>query len=90
MYKSRVGPIIQKQWTDSVLLTRYTEEEKARPIPAVPISFRNANLSKMLRAEPTEVQDGVEVWRQAQRSPIVIEGDEDDAVRLNKASKYQM
>lgn len=62
----------------------------AKPIPAVPIDFRNATLLKMLRAEPTAVQADVEVWRQAQRPTAVMESEDEEAVRFNKATKYQM
>lgn len=97
MFKICLGPIIQKEWTDSVLLERCTEEEKKKPIPPVPINFRNAALIKMLRAESPVVQEDVEVWRQAQR-PIAEKKDEEDdnrpdddeAIRFNRATAYQM
>lgn len=64
-------------------------------MPQVPIDFRNKALKRMLEAEPPEVHEQVEVWRQAQRAPIEgIEAIEDETmeetVGFNKANEYQM
>lgn len=90
MHKKRLGPIIDKKWADSVLSSRDTDEEKAKSIPAVPISFRNATLRQLLEAEPLAVQDDVEAWRQAQQQTEVANKEEDDeeAIRFKKANAY--
>lgn len=79
------------QWADSVISSRRTAEENAKPIPAVPINFRNAALIKLLEAEPPSVQAEVEVWRQAQQQADELKDEEDldeEALRLQKANIY--
>lgn len=90
MFKPRLSPMIIQQWTASVVSERLTEEDKLKPIPPVPINFRNAALKTMLAAESPETQAEVEVWRQAQRIVEVKgQGDDDEEIsRLAAANQY--
>lgn len=90
MFKPRLGPIIDQEWAAAVTLQRLTEEDKLKPIPAVPINFRNAALKRMLEGESPEIKAEVEAWRQAQRNlDIKDEGVEDeDTRRLAAANQY--
>lgn len=90
MHKGRVGPIIDQEWANSILSERHTDEQKALPMPPVPIAFRNATLKRLLQDEPPSVQAEVEAWRQAKRSAEVkAEGEVDEeAVRLETAEQY--
>lgn len=91
MHKKRLGPIIDKKWANSVLSPRDTEDGKAKPIPAVPISFRNTTLIQLLEVEPPAVQADVEVWRQAQQqTEEATNKDEvdEETIRFNKANIY--
>lgn len=90
MFKTRLGPIIDQNWANSVISERLTEEEKAKPIPAVPINFRNTALKRMLADEPQEIHDEVETWRQAQRNKDVKEqgDDNEETCRLAVANQY--
>lgn len=90
IHKERVGPIILKQWTDSVLLKRPISE-KEMAIPPVPIDFRNAALRALLEAEPPAIKAEVEIWRQAQRTaddPQEKEQHDNDGDMPNMASVY--
>ncbi|KAF7976044.1 hypothetical protein HWV62_7950 [Athelia sp. TMB] len=90
MFKDRLEPIIKQEWIDSVMSERLTEEAKAKPIPPIPINFRNAASKRMLQEEPADVQNEVDEWRRAQRnnsSKVEDEGDE-EAQRLRIANRY--
>lgn len=67
MNKKDVGVIIDKEWSDKVISQRHTEDERVKPVPQVPIDFRNSVLKCLLAAEPADVQDAVDVWRRANR-----------------------
>lgn len=90
MNKDRVASVIDLEWTESILLDRHTDEEKAMAIPPVPISFRNATLKRLLQAEPSSVQAEVEAWRHAKRAAqMKTEGEVDEeSARLEKAKQY--
>lgn len=90
MFKPRLGPIINQEWTTSVISQRLTEEDKSKPIPPVPLNFRNAALKRMLAEESPETQAEVETWRQSQH---IVEakgqGDGDEeSCRLAAANQY--
>lgn len=90
LFKDRLTPLIEAEWAATVLSKRTTEEERAEKIPQIPIDFRNNVLKKMLGAEPLEVREQVEAWRQAQRAPIENAKDEteEETVRFDKAEEY--
>lgn len=90
MYKPSLGPVITQEWNAAVIAGRLTEEDKLKPIPAVPINFRNCALKRMLADESPETRAEVEAWRRAQRVEEVKEQGEDDEEigRLAAANKY--
>lgn len=90
MNKDRIGPIIDQEWVNSVLLQRHTDKEKAMAMPPVPIAFRNATLKRLLKAEPPSVQADVETWRQTRQTPEVKIDEEvdEETARLAKADQY--
>lgn len=90
MFKPRLGPIINREWTTSVISRRVTEEDNSKPIPPVPINFRNAALKRMLAEESPETQAEVEAWRQSQHIVEVKgQGDDDEEIcRLAAANQY--
>lgn len=90
MNKDSVALIINQEWAKSVLLERHTDEQKAMPVPPVPIHFRNATLKSLLQAEPPTVHTDVEEWWRAHLAVKPKTGEEVDkeAVRLDKADQY--
>lgn len=94
IFKDRLTPIIEAEWLSSILAKRNTEEERALKVPQVPINFRNKAVKRMLEAEPPEVHEQVEAWRQARRAPIedieYIEAETmEETVNFSKADEYQ-
>lgn len=89
MFKDRLEPIIQQEWIAHTLGKR-TEEEKAKPIPRAPMTFRNEVAKRLLAKEPQEVQAQVEKWRQDERDRDKKVEDEDDeeAQRLSTNKRY--
>lgn len=55
---------------------RHTDDERVKPVPPVPINFRNSVLKRLLAAEPVDVQDAVDVWRRENRP-----GEKEDSVK---------
>lgn len=95
LFKDELRPLIEKEWADFVTLERPTAEEKAQPIPAVGIAFRNQCAKRMLSEEPSEVRAEVEEYRQGLRedpfeAESLLEVDEDgkEAKRIAQARSY--
>lgn len=94
LYQERLGPLINKEWADSVSSQRATEEDsgQVKPIPPVPINFRNATLKRLLLAEPPEIRAEIEEWRKAEHGirPSVEASEvlEEDDARFEKAEQY--
>lgn len=90
MNKDCVGLIIDQEWTKSVLLERQTDEQKAKPVPPVPIQFRNATLKSLLQAEPSSVHADVESWQRSRLAVKLKVGEDidEETARLNKADQY--
>lgn len=98
MFKERVGPIIDKEWAASVLEKRAVEEDETLPkppdeatrMPPVPISFRNSVLKRLLKAEPSEIHEEIEVWRKAHHVVKCSNEDEsaEDDGKFEKADGY--
>ncbi|KAF7967411.1 hypothetical protein HWV62_34381 [Athelia sp. TMB] len=90
LHKERLGPIIIQEWTESVISGRTTDEEKSKPVPPVPINFRNAMLKRMFAEESADVKTEVEAWRQARHANDAKkeEGDDEESRRLATANRY--
>lgn len=76
MNKKNIGLIIDKEWSDDIMSKRHTDDERVKPVPPVPINFRNSVLKRLLAAEPVDVQDAVDVWRRENRP-----GEKEDSVK---------
>ncbi|KZP18444.1 hypothetical protein FIBSPDRAFT_893443 [Athelia psychrophila] len=90
MNKEHISPVITQEWVDSILLERYTDEEKAMPVPQVPIAFRNTTLKHLLQAEPPSVQAEVDAWWWAKQT-AGVKGDneaDEETARFEKAGQY--
>lgn len=92
MFNERVGPVIEKEWANSVLSQRDNETDDDEPtrIPPVPIHFRNAALKRLLNAEPSVVHAEVDIWRKAHHgiNNSVAEPADDDDMRFDAAERY--